>query len=389
MRKLFFALSLASLLFCVACGSHGGSFVGTGTFSNASLNGQYVYQIGGTDLSTGLPYREMGVFNANGSGVITSGTDNFAENGSVTTTSTSGTYSIANDGTGTIVLNGTVHLALTLVSTSKVYLIEEDLANSTGVAEKQSSTTLPSATFAFKLHNASIAGAGQSSSASVGVFTLSSGTVNGTEDVNRAGLISGPLTFAGSFIAPDSTGSGMGSFSDPTGTTNFFYSIVDANNIRLLTNFAGVVGLGRAEAQSGEPFTTDPLSGNSYAFGSRGDDGSLTGGIGGVNTVGSFTANSGSITPGAFDSVLDGTSQPNASFTGSYTFSAAASNGRIPVTLNTAAPSTVQQVFCFLQFDAQWPICVRDGRFRPQFPPSLDRSHRLDPVEWFRKPNLE
>jgi hypothetical protein len=362
MRNLFVLAGLASLLFCVACGSKRGSFgttgtggTGTGGFSKASLSGQYVYQIGGTDLNTGVPYREMGVFNANGSGAITSGTDNFAEGGNLTTTSTSGTYSIANDGTGTIILNGTavgtITLAATLVSTSRVYLIEEDAANSAGVAEKQSSTTLPSATFAFKLHNVSNAGAGGGSSASVGVFTLSSGTVNGTADVNRSGVIDNgtspptPLTFTGSFNPPDSTGSGPGSFTDPTGTTNFLYSIVDANNIRLLSNFTGVVGLGRAEAQSGAPFMTDPLSGNSYAFGSRGDDGSATGGVGGVNTVGSFSASSGNIAPGAYDSVLDGTSRQNVSFTGSYTFSAAASNGRIPVTLNTAAPSTVQQVF--------------------------------------------
>jgi hypothetical protein len=361
MKNLSLFVGLASLLVCVACGSNGGSFGGTGTggtggFSNASLNGPYVYQIGGTNLSTGLPYREMGILNANGSGVITSGTDNFAQNGGVTTTSTSGTYSIASDGTGTIVINGTfvgtITLAATLVSTSKVYLIEQDAANSAGIAEKQTSTTLPSATFAFKLHNVSIGGAGGGSSASLGVFTLSSGTVNGTADVNRAGVIDNgtspptPLTFTGSFNPPDSTGSGTGSFTDPTGTTIFFYSIVDANNVRLLTNFTGVVGLGRAEAQSGQPFTTDPVSGNKYAFGSGGDDASATGGIGGVNTVGSFTASGGTIAPGAYDSVLDGTSLTNISFTGSYTFSSAtASNGRIPVTLATMAPSTVQQVF--------------------------------------------
>ena len=57
-------------------------FIPKGNFSKASLNGQYVYQIEGFDFSTnlnGVPYREAGVFTANGNGNITSATDDFSE----------------------------------------------------------------------------------------------------------------------------------------------------------------------------------------------------------------------------------------------------------------------------------------------------------------------
>ena len=70
----------------LACGSSNGGgvpgFIPKGNFSNASLNGQYVYQIEGFDFTTnlsGVPYREAGVFTADGNGDITSATDDFSE----------------------------------------------------------------------------------------------------------------------------------------------------------------------------------------------------------------------------------------------------------------------------------------------------------------------
>ena len=74
MKTFNLSLGLFSLLFCAACGSSNGTvpgFIPKGNFSNASLNGQYVYQIDGFDFSnstSGVPYREAGVFTANGAG---------------------------------------------------------------------------------------------------------------------------------------------------------------------------------------------------------------------------------------------------------------------------------------------------------------------------------
>jgi len=89
MRKLYLSLGLVSFLFCVACGSNNGTvtgFIPKGNFSNASLTGQYVYQIEGSDLShsvTGLPYREAEVCTADGGGGITSATDEVSEGSTV------------------------------------------------------------------------------------------------------------------------------------------------------------------------------------------------------------------------------------------------------------------------------------------------------------------
>ena len=170
MRKLNLCLGLISLLFLllfsVACGSSNGSvpgFIPKGNFSNASLNGQYVYQIEGFDFSnstSGVPYREAGVFTANGAGGITSVTDDFSEGSTVLNTLSTGTYSIGNDGTGSLSFNnalGTINLAVALVTSSKVYLAEGDaVLNAGGLAEKQDATAIaaaPGGIFVFREHD--------------------------------------------------------------------------------------------------------------------------------------------------------------------------------------------------------------------------------------------
>lgn len=335
MRTIYLCLGLVLLLFCIACGTNSGGvpgFIPSGSFSNASLKGQYVYQIEGFDFggNAPVPYREAGVFTADGNGGITTSTDDFSEGAGVTNTVSTGSYNVSNDGTGSLILNnnilGAIHLAITVVSSSKVYLVEGDtLLNGGGLAEKQDPTAIaaaPAGTFVFREHDLNSV----QSVASVGVFTVAGGIAsNGNEDVNRGGVFSSP-TFTGSFNPPDpATGRGNGSFTDTTpATSSFIYYIVDANNIRFLASNTGVLGLGRAELQSGTP----TLSG-SYAFGSRGDTSSL----GGVNMAGRFTASGGTITAGALDAVQDSAPSTNVTFTGTYT---SALSGRTLVTLNTS-----------------------------------------------------
>jgi hypothetical protein len=338
MKLFYLCLGLIALLFCVGCGSSGGGggvpgFIPKGNFSNSSLNGQYVYQIEGYDFSTnlnGVPYREAGVFTANGSGLITAATDDFSEGSTVVNTISTGTYTISNDGTGSLSFNsflGTINLAVTMVSSSKVYLAEGDATlNAGGLAEKQDLTAIaaaPAGTFVFREHDINAT----QSVASVGAFTVTGGVVSdGNEDVNRGETLTS-LTFTGSLNSPDATtGRGSGSFTDTTpSTSSFFYYIVDANNVRFLSGNVGVIGSGRAELQTGTP----ALSGN-YAFGSEGDSASLNG----VNMAGRFTATAGAITAGARDSVQDGNSVVNVSFTGTYT---QAPSGRAVLTLSTVA----------------------------------------------------
>src|SRR6266849_8687982 len=197
MRKLYLSLGLVSFLFCVACGSN---------------------------------------------------------NGTVT-----GSYAISKDGTGSLSFNnalGTINLAVTMVSASKVYLVEGDtVLNAGGLAEKQDATVIaaaPSGTFVFREHDLNAL----QSVGSVGAFTVSGGVVSaGSEDVNRGGVLTSLTFTAGSFNAPNPvTGRGSGTLTDSSpASSSFFYYIVDANNVRFLSGTSGITGSGRAEKQSGMP----------------------------------------------------------------------------------------------------------------------------------------
>ena len=364
MHKLYLFAGLALLLTCTACGTgnggNNGGFGGGGTagsFSNASMSGSYAYRISGYDLgviqNTAIPFREAGVFVADGKGNITSGEDDFAEGTSLSHSTTTGAYSISNDGTGSAVIqynSGTVvQLALTVVNSSMVYLSVNPTANSsstnlfangTGTAKLQSASALasvPSGKFVFRMHNLDV---NVGSSASVGAFTIAGGVVNsGNEDVLRSGAQTS-LGLTGSFNTPDASGRGTGTLTDNQITLPFAYYVVDANHFFLFSLATGNIGLGQAEAQTGT-FNNSTFSG-SYVFGSRGDDNGFGGFLGGTNSVGQFTASNGTISGGQFDSAIDGVISTG-NLTGSYNVAA---NGRATVTLTPSTTGTpIQEIY--------------------------------------------
>ncbi|HEX4488041.1 MAG TPA: hypothetical protein VH088_17315 [Terriglobales bacterium] len=356
MRKLLLIPAIFSLALSVACGGSGSSNNGDGGFgsggsngySAASLSGQYAYQVSGFDFNTGanLPFKESGVFTADGKGNITSGTDDFAEGTSTFSDPTTGTYTVSSDGTGSINLGfssgSSITLALTIASSSKVLLtvpVINGVAESTGsgIALKQDTTTLstvPSGYFAFASHTVSTT---LGSAATAGAFSITTGTIAGDEDVLQAGALA-PHTLTGLFNTPDVSGRGTVTFTNElSSTATMNYYIVDANTMLLFSTVAGVNGIGRAEKQSANTFAVSSLSGN-YAFGSKGDTGSLDA----VNSAGRFTAGGdGTITAGVFDSVQDGTPVSNIGFTGTYTMAA---NGRAVLNLTPATGSAIEQV---------------------------------------------
>lgn len=329
------------LIAAVGCGT-GGGFVlinPTGNFSNASLKGSYAYVIrGGFPDSSGnnIPYREVGVFTADGAGNIgktTPGSDD--ANGSTTAAPVTGTYKIAGDGTGSIAMTsqfGPINLAVTLVSSSKLYLMEADPGvAAVGTAELQDSSAIgstPTGTFVFGIHQ-EIAQSGVSAS-EVGFVSLSGGTGNGAMDENDGGAVTSPnITVV--FNAPGALGRGTGSLTDTTSNSvsNFVYYIVNSGKLNLLISDANAVGSGSAEAQTGA--VANGLSGH-FAFGSEGDDASY---FNGFAAVGQFTTTAASIS-GTEDVMQDGSLTANSPI--SSCANAASANGRVVVTNGSGTP---------------------------------------------------
>lgn len=332
-------LGIFSLAATVGCGN-GGSVVlnpSTGNFSKGSLKGSYVYQIHGASVANGVVYREVGVFTADGAGNITSGSDDYSANPAGT--AVSGSYTVSQDGTGFISMTtslGQINLAITIVNSSKVDLIESDNSlNAAGVAELQNSSATsapPNGTFVFRLHEEASVESQNTSSSHVGAFTVSSGTGTGTMDENLGGALYTD-SIAPTFNPPGSLGRGTGSLFDSTAnfTTSFVYYIVNSGKVVLLVTNPGAVGSGSAEVQTG--VVSGGLSG-SYAFGSRGDD-SFS--LYGLATVGQFTASAGSIS-GVEDFVRDGNYSSGVAVSGCYSSQA---SGRVVVT-NCSSPSPTQ-----------------------------------------------
>lgn len=355
--KLCLLAGVASLIGAVGCG--GGGVVlphPTGNFSNASFKGSYVYQIHGF-LADGNndPYREAGVITADGAGHITAGDDAFASSlsgaGLTQSTTVTGTYTIAGDGTGQIFLSSTglgtaagfpqIVLAVTLASTSKAELMEADaFAEGAGTAELQDPTAIsaaPSGTFVFRLHQ-EVETPTLAPASEVGFFTFSGGSLSaGSMDQNVLSVGSSSLSLtSGTLSTPAALGAGAGSFTDSSGpTTGFLYYIVNSGKFVLLASNAGAVGSGSAEAQTGT--VSSGLAG-SYAFGSRGDDFTF---LAGTATVGQFVGSGASISSGALDSMQDGTqTQLATTFTGTPTTTTSnpSPQGRVQVTLSTGTP---------------------------------------------------
>jgi hypothetical protein len=368
-NKISLALGILVLVAATGCGGGGSIVLPTGNYSLASLTGSYVYQVHGT--SNLGPYREIGVFTADGAGHITGGSDDFATGG-VVSNGITGVYTLASDGTGFLTINptalGQLTFAITLVSSSKLDLMEADVfADGAGVAELQSSTTTtPSGTFAFRLHQIAVA-LGQNPVSEVGALTITGGAVTGNLDQNLGGTSSQLSLTSGTFFPPNSLGRGLATFTDSTNaTTGFVYYVVNTTEIDLLISNAGAVGAGSAEAQTGT--VGNGLSG-SYAFGSRGDTGVL---YDAVATVGQFAASNGTISAYVNDSMQLG-NYSTVIYTGTYT---AQPNGRVAVSLNSGA---FQEVFWMVSpsrafFLVNNPSNVEDGAADLQTVPTFAAS---------------
>lgn len=347
-KTIVLGVTLLAIAATVGCGSSGSVVLPPtgGNYSNSSLKGSYVYQVHGFDPN-GNPYRQVGVFTADGNGNITGGSDDSSSNASGA--AVSGTYTVGKDGTGFITVTtslGTVNWAFTLSSTSQLQLIEADsFANAGGTAELQVPSAIAATlngTYVFHLHqdaSAQNAPNSQVPAAEVGSLAISSGSASGTMDENLAGTFNSAVSVTATFNALAGLGRGIGTLvnSSTNFTTNFVYYIVDVNKFVILVSNLGAVGSGSAELQSGN--VGAGLSGN-YAFGSRGDDGSF---FAGIATVGQFNASSGSIS-GAEDISQDGNISNNVTISSCYT---ALSTGQVIVNdmSGGTCTSTVTQVF--------------------------------------------
>jgi len=352
-RLLVTLAAVSSILFMAACGSSNSTTVNQQGFSNASLNGTYVFSSSGFDVN-GAFLAVVGTVTANGSGGnngITGG--NIDVNGfDIAPSSTavaSGNYSVSNDGRGQMTLStpdstlaSSITLDFVLTTTtggsgtvSTHGLITEFDGNGSGSGSLDLQTTgALSGSYSFGLEGASLSGSNQIPLAMVGTFNSGANAVpgistNGLADINSGGTAPGGtagLTLAASVTAGSPGTATFTAFSGGTtiATYNFDVYMADVAHLKFIETDAGQTIL------AGDAFTQQTsLPEGVYAYGMEGIDSS-----GEPIAMGGFFSSDGSsvISAGLEDYNDAGTVSEVTGIGGSFT---PFSGGRTELSLNS------------------------------------------------------
>ena len=147
------------------------------------------------------------------------------------------------DGTGTLTLitdnsnlgvSGTETFAVAFANANHALITQFDgTATSSGSMDLQSSTALPSGSFAFVASGTSSDDSGTFPAAYGGVFTITSGALSGTVDSNLGGAVTPGTPFTAALSTPDAFG--RGSINNSTGiATSINYYVVGPEVFRIV-----------------------------------------------------------------------------------------------------------------------------------------------------------
>jgi hypothetical protein len=318
-------------------------------FTNASLNGTYVFAISGSN-DGGTFFTIAGSFQANGSGSITGGMEDINSPGTLAApllnVPITGSYAVRADGRTvanltTTGLNPNVTFTIDFVllnNTTGLAIRFDGNGTASGSVDQQTSQTLASlaGTMAFSVAGIDAAGNPEGSAGLV-TFDGSGNISGGVLDDNDAGTptLNLPVTPAAGAVSSPSNGRGTAAITSSLGTRHFIYYVVDPNHVKLIGSDNGPFLAGDAFRQS-----TAAISGSfAYTLAGATANGHNVFAAGGIlNTDGA-----GNILNTSVEDIDDGgatTPAAGSTLTGTYAVSA----GRGTMTLITT-PETLHAVF--------------------------------------------
>ncbi|MGH8282492.1 MAG: hypothetical protein ACRESE_01430, partial [Gammaproteobacteria bacterium] len=231
-------------------------------YSNASLNGGYVFSLSGRNQ--GAPWFAIGEFSANGAGQISNGLQDINNGATIQSKAQfTGSYSINPDGSGTLTL-GTINFQLVLQADDEVFV----LSTSNGTTLTGSLTVQDASASSITALNGPLVlcSGGQASNQGFALLALANtgggGSLSGFEDVSG----SNPLlrtTWHGSYSF-DGNAHGTLSITDTTTHTYSFYAL-SASDFALLSTDPAVTASGNITSQTAMTYSSTSLSGP-YAF---------------------------------------------------------------------------------------------------------------------------
>lgn len=221
------------------------TFTLTNTAAMASFSGAFSFFAAGTDVKDSKTYALAGSVTIDSSGTVTGGVQDFNNGHGLTSpqpsgdTITGGSLSVnstTGEGTLTLITNnsnlGTETLAIDIVNNSHALIAEFDGdATSNGTIDLQTSqSTEPSGSFSFAVQGKD---SDSNAIASGGVFTVTSGALSGTIDVDDDGNSTRGTAFTGTFSAPDAA-TGRGTIDNSSLGVHVNYYVVGPEVIRVI-----------------------------------------------------------------------------------------------------------------------------------------------------------
>jgi hypothetical protein len=239
-------------------GSAAGSFElqDSSAFNNASLTGNYIFQLSGMDTSS-KPMGEIGLFTSDGAGNITAGSEDKSDFGVTSFNPTlTGSYSISSNGRGTLMLSnpaGSSNFVVYVISANKINLIEVDPSPSSilsGAAEKQASQVFSNGTltggYAYLLNRAPAANLGVFDVIGRAVFDGKGNVSGGTQDEVGSGLQN---TITGGTYNVGGDGRGVMQATSNNGARGYIFYAVNPSRLYMLDEFSTWAGTGAADLQ--------------------------------------------------------------------------------------------------------------------------------------------
>ncbi|MGA3210298.1 MAG: hypothetical protein ABSD20_03270 [Terriglobales bacterium] len=227
----------------------GDGFIQSSSISNASFSGPYAFTLGGA-TSSSTPYVAGGIITADGAGNIEAGgvmdvNNNGAVNQSL---STSGNYSLAGNGRGTLALTsttGTSNFVIYPTSTSGVLMLEIDTSPLLSGSAYSQQTSGFSASTLNGLYGYNSSGVASGSEIdSIAQFTANgSGVLKGTVDINAPGSLVNGSALNGTY-SMTSNGRGNATLNSCTASQNFVVYGINSSQALLLEIDSNPITLG-------------------------------------------------------------------------------------------------------------------------------------------------
>lgn len=287
------------------------------TFSNASLDGDYIFDL--SAVSSSGDFAVLGRVHADGHGNLAGIEDYNGPEGVFEDESFNGSYSVGPDGTGTATLSG-AHgpsaLRLLVITPTDAEVMEADnTAVGTGelVAQEDVGGVAASLNDSNYIFSLSSFNEGGSQTAIVGlVRPAGAGALAGEEDRNDGGAVSAKAAVSGSYSV-DAGGKGTATFTDSKGTVRYRLYAASDDDIKFLSLDPSVPLNGEAQQQVADTFGGKNLAGN-YVFALAGENAQ-----GDVATAGRFSADgAGHVSSGVEDRNAAGVISADRTFEGSY-----------------------------------------------------------------------